>query len=533
MPLPRFALFSLFTLLIAAEGARAADKEKLRQAVHLPTITAIVGYGVNDSGEFEPLSAWTVQPEQIAQNEKELKGDATDAERYHRLARLYDRAKQPDKGKEARHKEIALRRAQLQQHPEDRRCKLRLAEALKSLNQEEEAEALVRGMVKERPTDWEAWLTLGKVLDSKCWHEITPGKRFIPGGPERLLQTVREAQPTPERIAASQRYRQEAVACFDRAVELAPHEAKPYRVRGSSCYGYGMLQCGLRLYKGERADFFEYALGREALPDLRKAVDLDQREFIGLGMLAQLKPYTEMYDRRNQTPPATKPTKLIDILSETTRKQLREDMARLEKRLQDPDHRKAAEAAEVLGFLQSTFCNDFVAAEKSLRLSIQLDPSRESARNLLYAIMSKTGKYLSLVALIHQRLKTHDSAHNRLSLAKAYEHLDLFDKAGEIVQEGLKREPENVLLKLALADLLLKHYDEESLKQAGEILSQLSHEKLAGGEAELRGENYLFSCGIYFGLTGESQRARECLERLRKQKPDYEGIEKALKALDE
>jgi hypothetical protein len=50
---------------------------------------------------------------------------------------------------------------------------------------------------------------------------------------------------------------------------------------------------------------------------------------------------------------------------------------------------------------------------------------------------------------------------------------------------------------------------------------------------EKRWANYCFACGIYFGLIGEAKKAHEWLEDVRKQQPKYEGIDDALKALDE
>ena len=530
---PRFAIFSLFILLAGTTGANAGDKDKLRRAASLPHLSIIIGYGVNRQGDFITTPETAPHPEKIAELEKELKGDATDVECYRRLAKLYYRTYQPAKGKEVSRKVVSLLREQLEQHPDDRASRLRLADALERVEKQDEAETLVRRVVKDHPNDWHAWLALGEILDTKCWEAITNGKPFRPVGPEPLLQAMRVAQPTPERIAASQRYRREAVACFDRAVALAPREPKTYRQRGGSRYTYGFLDLGLRLYKGEKADFSDCFLGRESISDLRKAVELDRQEYMGLGMVAMVAVMVEVHDQRVRDPSAKQLEKLADYLSESTLKCVREDMAWLEKGVRNPDQAKAAEAAEVLGFLQFMCFQDWSAAEKSARRSIALDPTREAAWDILSSCLLDAKKYRKAATVCRQRLERTDSARNRLLLAKAYESLDQLDKAEEIVRAGLKREPDDFMLRLTLADLLLIRGGDEDLNQAGQILYQMREEKLSVGGCENRWANYAFACGVYFGLLGEGDRARDCLEQVQKHQPNYKGTTEALKALGE
>lgn len=529
---PRFAIFALFALLVAASDAGAVDKVELRRAMHLPKISIIVAYGVSPRGNFSNFSETPPQPAKIAEIEKELKGDATDAERYGRLAKLYYRAKQPAKGKQAYRKAVSLFRKQLEQHPDDPACRLRLADALEYVEEMEEAETLVRGVVKECPDNWRAWLALGEILDSKCWRVIAGGKPFHPAGPEALLKLMRTVQTTPEQIASSRRHRREAVACFDRAVTLAPRESQVYRLRGAFGFLYGYLDCGLRLYQGEKFDFVESILGREAIPDLRKAVDLDRQEYMGLGMIAMMEAMADIHDRQARDPSAKLPEKLIEIVSETTRKRLRADTVLLKKGLQDPNEHKAAEAAEVLGFFQGMIFNDWAAAEKSARRSIELAPSRIIPWKLLSLSLVDAEKHRELAKLCRQRLKHEDSASNRLLLAKVYEDLHRLDKAEKIVRKGLEREPDDFMLTLALADLLLMRGDDASLKQAGGLLYKMREENLSDAGEQNRWANYTFACGVYFGLIGDSKQAHEWLDKVQKHQPKYSSLEQALKALD-
>lgn len=527
----RHSIVSLLALLTLTSAAKAVDKEKLRRAVSLPRLCTMVGYGLNGRGEFTHSSELVPEPEKIAKIENELKGDATDAERYSYLARLYYRAHQQTKGKEACLKAVALFRKQLEQHPGNAAIQLRLAEALDHAEKSEEAETLARRVVNDEPNDWHAWLVLGGIVHEKSLRAITERKPLRWGSPEALLQCMRAANPTPEKIAAAQQYRHGAVACFDRAVSLAPGEAEVYLRRGASRYVYGLLECGLRLYKGEKADFFEYGMARDALPDLRRAIDLKRSEYKGIGMVVLCETMTETLDLAKRNPSAKPPKKPLDALSESTQKRVLKDLACLEAGTRDPDKSKAAEAAEVLGFLQSLLLADYSAAEKSFRQSIELEPKREVAWDFLESCLAKAKNYRELEAICRERLNYKDSARNCLMLAKAYGYLREFDKAEEVTRGGLRREPDDFMLRIALADLLLMHGDEASLRQAGKLLVKVDEKSLSDNGGEDRWANYTFGCGIYYGLIGECERADKWLKELQKHKPDYPGIKDALNAL--
>lgn len=514
--------------------ARLDKRDKLRKALSLPCISADILYSVNGRGDFESSADLSPDPDKIAAIEKELKGDATDAELYCRLATLYNLGEdQLAKSKEAGLKAAALFRKQLEHHPDDITIRLRLADVLNQIDKKEDAEALVRRVVKDHPNDWRAYLVLGKILDGKSRGEILGHKPFRCSGPQALLQGIRAAQPTPGRIAAAQQYQREAVACFDRAVHLAPEEAEVYRRRGAFRFYNDFLNCGVRLYKGEKADFSECWMGRESKQDFRRAVALNRQEYKGIGFVAFLETWAEMHDRRSSAPSVKQPVKPIDLVSDSTRKHVREDMAYLEKGTQASNKQKAAEAAEVLGYLQLFVFEDYSAAEKSARRSIELDPKRETARDILNGSLVGAKDFRKLADACRERLEQRDSARNRLWLAKVYGVLNQLDKAEEVVRAGLQREPNDFMLHLALADLLLMHGDHESLRKAGELLGKLSGEKLLDGGTENRWANYAFTGGIYSGLIGQREQALQWLKALQKRHPDYSGLEDALKALEE
>lgn len=174
---------------------------------------------------------------------------------------------------------------------------------------------------------------------------------------------------------------------------------------------------------------------------------------------------------------------------------------------------------------------DYSTAAKSFRRSIALDRKREVAWELLFTCLAEAKNYRELAAVWREHLKYKDSARNRLMLAYAYGYLREFDKAEEVIRAGLQREPDDFMLRLALADLLLMGGDEASLYQAGELLVKLNEEKNSDNGREDRWANCTFAFGIYYGLIDKSEWAKEWLKSVQKHRPDYPGIKDALNAL--
>jgi tetratricopeptide (TPR) repeat protein len=529
MARPRLVLCSLVVFL-AASTAGAVDKEKLRQALHLPEVDIMFGCGLSSAGDFVNQADAGPQPEKIAQLEKELKGDVSDAERYSSLARLYFGAGQPDKAKGARRKATELFRQRLAQHPNDPACTLDLANILEDLK---EAEPLVRSVTLKHPKDWHGWVQLGAILDAKGFQEIRGNNTSPLSGTEELMRSFQAAPPSTGQLATARRYHEEALACLDRAVALAPREEEPYRRRGASRYSHGILEGCLRLCKGEKVDGGEILLNREALPDLRKAVTLAKEEYLGLGLVVMQETMMEVRDHSAVKLPIKQPKKLFDSLSEAGKKCLREDLAVLEKGMQNPDRHKAAEAGEVLGLLQYMLLGDNAAAEKTLRQCLRLDPSRKMPWEMLAGVLREQNKFQEVADLCREHLELKDSAWNRVFLAKAYEDLHQLNKAEEVVYAGLAKEPSSFLLRLALTDLLLMRGGDDSVRQASDILKRMRQEELAEAKYEKRWANYMFTCGVYLGLTGSRDQARQWLLHLQKDVPRYGKIQEALKALDD
>jgi tetratricopeptide (TPR) repeat protein len=532
MILRRFVIFSLLAVFTMTSGARAVDRVKLRRAVRLPIVFAVIGgFYINDEDEFTIQNQEEPLPEQISALEKERKGDSTDATRYCRLASLYEGTSQPEKAVEARRKAVSLLRKQVEERPNDNSARLALATVLTDGGEFKEAETLFRKPVEECPKDYASWHGLGWVLNARSFGVLTGGKWLPEYEPNRLLQAMQAAAPKPEQFAQSRRDRDEAKACLDRAVALAPRDPGVYRKRGRYRAYQASLDAAVRMYHGEKVDLATVLFAADARQDYRRSVELAPDQYAGVGLVVLMETSAEAHQYALQNPSA-KPAKIFDALSPSTQKRVREDVAGLEKGMQNPDKRKAAEAAEVLGALQALIDVDHAAAEKSLRQSLAFDPSRISARKALATVHVHAEDYRKAAELFGECLKQRDTPEIRILLAKAFEHLDQFDQAERVIRSGLSRHPDDVRLNLALLDLEPKKSEGSHVEQAEQILIRLEKARhLLEVDANLWA-NYIVACGVFYGLKGEMAIARERFEMVQKMKPDYPQVQEALKALD-
>ncbi|HEY7330696.1 MAG TPA: hypothetical protein VH592_23855 [Gemmataceae bacterium] len=529
----RLPLISLVAILTLTSTAKSVNREKLRTAINLPEVISGFGYGANGWGELLSTADTVPQPEKIAEIEAQLKGDVTDAERYCRLNSLYYRANQPAKGNEQLRKAEALLRRHLKSHPDDKGARLRLADVLDGLQIREEVETLLRRAVADSAKDWQAWLALGRFLSGKSRRTILNGKTIHGFTAEEIAHELQKISPTPEQIAAGQQLAKEADACLNRAVELAPRTPKVYFDRGMAHFDHDSFYCGLRIYMGDKVGSDGVVPSPEARRDLRKAVTLGFSDYGLIGLVDVMDAMADAYEYSLSNPSAGEQKHLQDSMSEATRQRVREHVALLTREMRQDDKRKAAEAAEILGYLQLLIIPDVPAAKQVLRRSIDLDPSRNAPWEMLLFILLREKQLQKAEELCCQRLKHCNTARNRLFLARVYVELDRLPKAEEVIRAGLDREPDDFLLNLSYADLLLMRGGNDELKQATEVLGKLEKGRSQAIADDRIWPNYCFACGISYGLSGDIDLARRWLEDVRKRKPKYPHLQEVLKALVE
>src|SRR5262245_36893784 len=97
----------------------------------MPVLQVQIGVGINTSDGFVSMADTHDVTEEIAAIRKEMHGDASDAERYLQLSRLYDKSEGNEQaGKEALNKAIEYFRKRVEERPQDGHLLIGYGEAL-------------------------------------------------------------------------------------------------------------------------------------------------------------------------------------------------------------------------------------------------------------------------------------------------------------------------------------------------------------------------------------------------------------------
>jgi tetratricopeptide (TPR) repeat protein len=498
----KFLLLPLLALLAGTAFAQEVDKVRLRQASHLPTFALLAGVGFNSEEGLVLMGDSRDFPAEIAALEKALKGDDSDAERYYRLGRLYDKIKDK-KAEAAANKAVELYRRQLQARLDDGRLLADLGRALDAAGKGDEADATLTRATQVAPKEWSPWTARGHFLTGRALGPVVGRCCDLMG----LLQVIATRQVAPGDLARAQRDFDEGMRCLGVAAQLAPREPEVWCERGLARFIYGFFQAGLHLMEGKRVNPMTVVLSDECLADLRQLARLRPDDPRAVGILAMAELLAFMARNPDQ---AKSVEHVADALPDETRKSVQENIKRLEQIAKGPDTEAAARAEEIQAMLSLVAFQDKAGIETHLRRALALSPKRDQSWDFLDGILATTDRPRECLALCLDRLKHKDNAHNRFLAAKACEYLKDYGKAEEQVRRGLEQEPEDLYCSLSLAALLLRKADDASVAGAGKELDRFE-KLLKPSSPETLRDDYLVIRSIFLALTGNPAKAREML----------------------
>jgi tetratricopeptide (TPR) repeat protein len=529
----RIIVLVLVATIASRVAAQQVDKEKLRKLARFPSMSFEFRLNFVAHSEFAAAEQ-KPKTEEIAALQKEMKGDASDAERYQRLGELYLRLEDSVRAQESFVKAADLYRRQVESKPNDGRLLTQFGNALWFAGKGEEAETALRQAVKVAPQERQGWESLGQVLQSKATLLLvsrSEGFNFTFGFPSedygKLLAQSLKDKPSPEQIAQAQKLIDESSDCYDKAVAAAPQDPLAYMNRGAFRTTRGIVQSMIRALRGERVNPSDVIYPPDAVADLREAARLSPDDWRALTMAVNAEMFSSVL-RYQKDPPESG---LEEMLSAQSKQFLREATTNLEKLLQTNNSRDAAGAAEVLGILQFALWREPSRAEASFRRAIALDPSRDQTWELLGGLMMEAKRTEELLSLCQQRLKHKDTARNRILLAKVYAETDQLDKAEEQVQAALKLEPNDFTANLALAALLIRRSsDASTLLQAGERLAKAG-QVLKESPPHKQWIDSTLTRGIYLALNGDVEAAEKQLKQVLEHDEDNEDAKEALQTI--
>jgi tetratricopeptide (TPR) repeat protein len=510
--------------------AWAADRDALRKAAPLPVIHAQGGNIMVGDGGFKTPRLEGELAAEIQTLEKALSSDPASAATLEKLADLYYEAGEKQKADKTYERASAAYRAQLQATPDRAPLLSGLGRALIGQSHYQEGEAALRQAVQVDPGAWRSWLDLGTALDCMAIRELTGGA--LGPAPTRdfgqLMRFFYEKQPGPEDFARAQRLLDESRACYDKVVAAAPQEPKPYVQRGSSyVFCRGTVQVGQAVARRApppqvAACFFP----REALADFQRAAELSPQDYRAIGWAAYYDVISSLIAKQAAGAPPGTP-----LLPDATQKAVERARSQLESLARSEDRKTAAGASEVLGVLCVCGLNDDEAAVRYLRRSLEIEPRREQARDMLEGTLAKQGRAEELIAVSLERVRYKDTASSRYHLAKAFAVAGKFKQAEDEVRAALAKAPGDLTARVGLAALLLRRADNpEVLAEAGKQLQQAIASICKETPADLR-RTCTVNAGVYLALSGDA-RARSALEHVLREDPQHEAAKAALKALD-
>ena len=174
---------------------------------------------------------------------------------------------------------------------------------------------------------------------------------------------------------------------------------------------------------------------------------------------------------------------------------------------------------------------DNLGAEESVRRAVELDPTRESAWDLLITAQGTAGRLREAQASADRRLKQKETVRGRLYAAKVCDKLGLKEEAQTHANRALGLEPGGYLPNLAAAVLILKYSkDAETVAKAVPLLLQAKKQE-GYTVSEEDAQEFNVTVGIFRALTGELDEARKAFRDVLAMDKDNETAKQALAML--
>lgn len=532
------AIFLLFCWLmaLAVQGATPeVGKDRLRTLIKLPTISFPSNWQFDPERGFLVGSGEADVTAKINTLRQEIQKDGADAERYLKIADLYSSINETSKASHNCQRAVELFRKQADAESEDGLVLAKFGRALAGAGRAQEAESVLRRAVRIAPKESECWVALGRVLDSEARGVLyAPAPVTATESGDKPTDVAAPDRPNVDQVAQARKWMDEAGGAFNKAATVGPEEAEVYFRRGMHRCLRAALLNRIRTLSGEESDDvapLDGCFTAETLADLQHASRLSPKDYRMTASAVMFEIYTVSGQKGRVDWGAFSWNSLPD----RSQRSIRDAMARLENLGENPHRTVAAGALEELGILEGPILRQPLRCETDLRRALLLDPSRDLAWETLTATLAQSQHYEDLLTACQARVKQRDSARNRVLLAKAYEKLKQWDNCEAEIREALKLDGDDFTANLALADLLLKHGQDEStlsdangwIARAEYILNKMSAQQ----RTQLHMVDLTLTRGIYFALTDEVETARRWVKAVIDQDKDNKFAQEILDAI--
>ena len=503
-------LVSGLAVLGTDTGSCAAPEKtarKLGSLAPLPMLSASMNISSEEVQHPELSLGTNYLASKITGWRGEIQGVPGDADRYHELGSLLKLLHRGSEATVAFSNAATLYRSRAESRPEDGPLQARCADVLQEINRVDEAEHLLREAIRRMPRDWSCQVEMGQLLLGRSWRAAVgtnvPTWTAPPAG--------RKLTPADREVAEKNRV--EARRYFERAVELAPDEPRPYLCRVLHRTTEPVFRKAMDQPRGlspDRPHDFARSMGSdENCADMARVARLSRTNHAAIAYWAWCEALPAMMKAEGGKP--------LSFLSSQRRQNFFEALRMLEALAKSASKVWAAAAFEMVGVLKAAVEQDAPAAIAAFRRAVASDSSRDRAWDCIAGLTVQSGQPADLVDVGQEYRRHSDTPRAHIVLAKAYDKAGQSDQALAEALAAVKLDPRDATAQLATAALLLRR---AGAKDAGQPWKQslASATRLLDGmeESELRQSlrvNYLLNQAIALGVDGDPAAARKLLRR--------------------
>jgi tetratricopeptide (TPR) repeat protein len=269
----------------------------------------------------------------------------------------------------------------------------------------------------------------------------------------------------------------------------------------------------------------------DSISDFREVVRLSPKDPLAIGGCAFYEAWSQALQKRATIQSGED---LWNLLPDETRHSILGLFARLENLSESSDPHLAGGAFTSLAIARVFVRGDFPNGITNLRRALSLVPSSDKTADLLVSFYASQARFDEMLPLCEERVKGKDTIHNRILLAKVYDKLHKAQKTEDQLRSILKNEPDNVCANVAMASLLLKRGQDESvLREAKGLLERTKPllEKTDTSDSRDLQVHYVLTVAVFYGLAGDNEAARAEVKKVLDQDPVNDYAKAVLAAL--
>jgi tetratricopeptide (TPR) repeat protein len=497
---------------------KASAKRELQQLVRLP----IVEFGT--PLEFHRRFGFVVFPNEsmaareAAQILKESKENNGEALRHLSIARVHDAQGDAPGAMRQYARAIDLFRKRLEVSPEEVRSLAGLGEALVALGRFSEAQSVLEraGSV----SDVELWLARARLYRERAWFAAAgEAQRYASGSFLEQLVGIVAVSPEPSRVDDAKRFLNLAEEALTRAFEMEANE---------------VLQASCLL---ERSAFGGFRNALEAAFSQAQNAELKMRN-----LRASLFTESSLKDLKqaaflSDAPSVLAASALAAAVAEETVSNwaasgtetdayVREIANQLHV-MADIAGENAAEAAEYLGCVRLQALKDATGAERGFRQALRLEPGRIRAWELLTLAAVQQGPE-EYVEIAEERVEALPQARSSVLLVKSYERSGEILRAELIALNAAGIYPNDWLVNLTLAAMLLKDENAESFLWRVDEAIKKAEKGLGMNPKRQQRVDLVLVKSVFLAMSDRKEEARKLVGEVRPLPAELEEVMRVL-----